>query len=197
MSENSVLFKKFHPGSQFEWERISSIVQLRPSQRESEAEPTTSSRYSSFRVHERSLDPRRLRKAARQSGTNKQTSAYVDLQPLGLTAGEEKSDSPFVSTLHPPSRIGTNIQVFQEASGFQIRHTQTPVAGTVDADQSTDHRPSASPQLIGEFRLILSLSCIYGRGRFHYEGSTTLRKIVRDKEYSLALKISVFTILLL
>ena len=32
--------------------------------------------------------------------------AYVDLQPLGPTGGEEKSDSPFVSTLRPPSRIG-------------------------------------------------------------------------------------------
>ena len=39
-------------------------------------------------------------------------SAYVDLLPLGLTGGEEKSDSTFVSTLRPPSRIGQSTQVF-------------------------------------------------------------------------------------
>ena len=53
-------------------------------------------------------------------GTHGQTvlrpKAYVDLQPLGLTWGEEKSDSPFVSTLRPPSRIGPNMQVFQQVS---------------------------------------------------------------------------------
>ena len=54
-------------------------------------------------------------------GTRGQTvlrpSAYIDLQPLSLTAGEEKSDSPFVSTLRPPSRISPSMQVFQQASG--------------------------------------------------------------------------------
>ena len=43
--------------------------------------------------------------------------AYVDLQPLGLSWGEEKSDSPFVSTLSPPSRLGPDMPVFQQASG--------------------------------------------------------------------------------
>ena len=42
---------------------------------------------------------------------------YVDHQPLGLTWGEEKSNSPFVSTLSPPSRHGPDMQVFQQASG--------------------------------------------------------------------------------
>ena len=42
--------------------------------------------------------------------------AYVDLQPLGLSWGEEKSDSPFVSTLSPPSRHGPDMQAFQQAS---------------------------------------------------------------------------------
>ena len=54
-------------------------------------------------------------------GTRGQTvlrpKAYVDLQPLGLSWGEEKSDSPFVSTLSPPSRHGPDMQVFQQASG--------------------------------------------------------------------------------
>ena len=43
--------------------------------------------------------------------------AYVDLQPLGLTGGEEKFNSPFVSTLRPPSRMSPSMQVFQQASG--------------------------------------------------------------------------------
>ena len=59
-SENSELFKELNPGTQFQRERISSAVQLCRSLRGSEAEPTTSSRYSSFRGRERSLDPRRL-----------------------------------------------------------------------------------------------------------------------------------------
>ena len=54
-------------------------------------------------------------------GTRGQTvlrpKAYVDLQPLGLSWGEEKSVSPFVSTLSPPSRLGPDMQVFQQASG--------------------------------------------------------------------------------
>ena len=49
-------------------------------------------------------------------GTRGQTvfrpSAYLDLQSLGLTGSEEKSDSSFVSTLCPPSRIGPSMQVF-------------------------------------------------------------------------------------
>ena len=54
-------------------------------------------------------------------GTRGQTvfrpKAYVDLQPLGLTLGEEKSDSPSVSTLRPPSKLCPGMQVFQQASG--------------------------------------------------------------------------------
>ena len=43
--------------------------------------------------------------------------AYVDLRSLDFTWGEEKSDSPFVSTPCPPSRIGPSMRVFQWASG--------------------------------------------------------------------------------
>ena len=54
-------------------------------------------------------------------GTRGQTvfrpKAYVDLQPLGLTLSEEKSDSPSVSTLQSPSRLCPSMQVFQQASG--------------------------------------------------------------------------------
>ena len=70
VSENSELFKKLDPGTQFQWERIFSAVQPCRSLRGSEAEPTTNFRYSSFRGYERSLDPRRLRRAFRHSRTN-------------------------------------------------------------------------------------------------------------------------------
>ena len=53
VSENSELFKKFDLGVQFQWEEISSAVQQDCSLRGSEAEPTTSSRYNSFRGRER------------------------------------------------------------------------------------------------------------------------------------------------
>ena len=116
--ENSELFKKLDPGAQFQWERISSAVQPCRSLRGSEAEPTTNSRYSSFQGHERSLDPRRLRRAFRHSRTNSASPKGLRyLQPLVLSWGEEKSDSPFVSTLSPPSRLGPDMQVFQQASG--------------------------------------------------------------------------------
>ena len=42
---------------------------------------------------------------------------HVNLQPLGLTGGEEKSNLSFVSTLRLTSRISPSMQVFQQASG--------------------------------------------------------------------------------
>ena len=118
VSENSELFKKIEPGDQFQGRRISSTIQPRCSLRGSKVEPTTSSQYSSFRGRERSLDPRRLRRAVRHSRTTVlRPSAYVDLQPLDLTGGEEMSNSLFVSTLRPPPRIGPSMQVFHQVSG--------------------------------------------------------------------------------
>ena len=76
MSENSELFK-LEPGAQFQWERIFSAVRPRRSLRGSEAESTTSSRYSSFRGRERSLDPGRLRRAVRHLRTD-------GVSPIGL-----------------------------------------------------------------------------------------------------------------
>ena len=112
VSENSELFKKLEPGVPFLWERISSVIQPCCSVRGFEAKPTNSSRYSSFRSRERSLDPRRLRRAIQHSQTNRASPIGLH-RPLGLTGGEEKSDSPFVSTL---SRIGPSMQVFQQSS---------------------------------------------------------------------------------
>ena len=130
MSENSELFKKLDPGTQFQWERISSAVQPRRSLRGSEAEPTTNSQYSCFQGRERSLDPRRLGRAFRHSRTN---SAFAqDLRrpsALGLTGGEEKSDSPFVFKLSPPSRTGPGMQVFQQASGSPDQAYPDPRCG--------------------------------------------------------------------
>ena len=90
-------------------------------------------------------------------------SAYIDLQPLGLAWGEEKSDSPFVSTLRPPSRIGPSMRVFQQASGSPDQAYLDPVARTLDADLSTDHRLSASPEQSGEESLKLQPMCLRQR----------------------------------
>ena len=117
MSENSELFKKLDPGAQFQWEQISSAVQPRRSLRGSEAEPTTNSRYSSEAVKSHWTQEGYEGPFGTRGQTVLRPKAYVDLQPLGLTWGEEKSDSPFVSTLSPPSRIGPGMQVFQRASG--------------------------------------------------------------------------------
>ena len=118
MSENSELFKKLDPGAQFQWERISSAVQSRRSLRGSEAEPTTNSRYSSFRGRERSLDPKRLRRTFRHLRTNSASPKGLRRpSAFGSELSRGKSDSPFVSTLRPPSRTGPGMQVFQQASG--------------------------------------------------------------------------------
>ena len=51
VSKNSEWFKKLDPGAQFQLERISSAIQPCCSLGGSEAGPSTSSRYRSFRLH--------------------------------------------------------------------------------------------------------------------------------------------------
>ena len=90
------------------------LVQPRCSLRWSEAEPTISSDTILFEAvkghwtQEGCEGPLDIR-----GQTVFRLSAYVDLQPLDLIGSEEKSDSPFVSTLRPPSRISPTMQVFQ------------------------------------------------------------------------------------
>ena len=86
-NENSELFKKPEPGTQFLWEWTSCVVQPYRSLKGSEAEPTTCSRYSSFRGCERSLDPESLRRAVRHSWTN-------GASPIGLRR-------PWINCLFP------------------------------------------------------------------------------------------------
>ena len=104
VSENSELFKKLDPGAQFQWERISPAVQLCRSLRGSEAEPTTSSRYSSFRGRERSLCPRRLGRAVRLSRKNR-------VSPKGLRR---------------PSAFGSDLRRGKVQLAFRL-HTASPV----------------------------------------------------------------------
>ena len=104
VSENSELFKKLYPGTQFQWERISSAVQLHCSLRRSKVEPTTSSRYSSFRGHERSLDPRRLQRAVQHLRTN-------SASPKGLCR---------------PSAFGSELRRGKVRLTFRL-HTVSPV----------------------------------------------------------------------
>ena len=46
---------------------------------------------------------------------------------------------------------------------LQIKNSQTPVARTLDADLSTDHRPSASPEPSGEGLLKRQPTCLRQR----------------------------------
>ena len=136
------------PGAQFQWERISSAVQPCRSLRGSEMEPTTSSRYSSFRCRERSLDPGRLQRAARHSRTNavfpislRRPSAF------GSDWRQGKVRLTFrLYTVSPVKDRPKYCKSFSKPVALQIRHTQTLVVRTLDADLSTDHRPSAFPK---------------------------------------------------
>ena len=100
--ENSELFKKLEPGSQFQCVRISSIDQLSRSMKGSEAEPTTSSRYSSFQNQERSLDPERLRRALRHSRTNDASSLSLR-QPSVLESDLRRGKEVLVFRFHTVS----------------------------------------------------------------------------------------------
>ena len=159
VSENSESFKKLDPGTQFQWEQISSNVQLHCSLRGSEAEPTTSSRYSSFQGCERSLDPRRLQRAVQHLRTN-------SASPKGW---------------HRPSALGSDLRRGKVRLAFSL-HTASPVKDwpkyaslsasqwlsrsvmcTLDTDLPTDHRPCTSPEQSGEGSLKCQPTCLRQR----------------------------------
>ena len=152
VSENSELFKKLDPGAQFQWERISSAVQLSHSLRGSKAEPSTSSRYSSFRGRGRSLDPRRLRRAVQHSRTNSDSpKGWRSTFSLWVWLESRKSPTRYSSPHCVPRQRSAQVcKSFSKPVALQIRHTQTPAARTLDTDLSTDHRPSTSPEQSGE-----------------------------------------------
>ena len=113
VSETLKLFKKPEPGAQFQWERSSSPVQLCRSRSPPLVPDTVPS--EAVKGHWT------LKGYEGPCGIRWQMvfrpSAYVDLRPLGLTWGEEKSYSPFVSTLRLLTRIGPSMQVFEQACG--------------------------------------------------------------------------------
>ena len=153
------------PNSEGGWERISSAVQPCRSLRGSEADPTTSSRYSSFRGHERSLDPRKLRRAFRHSRTNS-ASPKGWRSTFSLWVWVEARKSP--TRLSSPhwvlcQDIAQICKSFSKPVALQIRHTQTPVASTLDTDLPTDHRPCTSPEQSGEGSLQCQLMCLRQR----------------------------------
>ena len=85
VSKNSELFKKPKSSAQFHWERISSYDQPSRSSSGSELMPTIKSQYSSFLDRERSLDPRRLRRALQYSANNSFSPLCLrQLSALGL-----------------------------------------------------------------------------------------------------------------
>ena len=113
MSENLELFKKRKPGTQFQCEQTSSN-QPSWSMGGSKAEPTTSSRYSSFWGRKRSLDLGRLWRVSRHSWTK------IAL-PLSFEVWlkVKKDISPFTFTPCPSTRISPSKPVFQQTSVYQ------------------------------------------------------------------------------
>ena len=118
MSENSELFKKLDPGTQFQWERISSAVRLRHSLGGSVEEPTTSSRCCSFRGRERSLDSRRLQRAVRHSWTNSASPKGLR-RPSAFGSDWRRGKVRLTFRLHTASPVKDrpSMQAFQQASG--------------------------------------------------------------------------------
>ena len=138
MSKNLNLFKKLEPGTQFHCERISSSDQPSHSTRGSEAEPTTNSRYSSFRDWKRSLSRKSLRRAFRYLRIN-------GAAPLSFVVRyQARKDIPHFLVPHRVPRHGS-AQVshsFSKPVALQIRHSSTLISRTLAADLSTDHRLS-------------------------------------------------------
>ena len=140
----------------------SRAVQPRRSLRGPEAEPTTSSRYSSFRGCERSLDPRRLRRAVRHSRTN--SASLMSTFSLWVWFEARKSPTRLLSPHCVPRQGSAQVcKSFSEPVALQIRHTQTPVARTLDADLSMDHLPCTSPEQSGEGSLHCRPTCLRQR----------------------------------
>ena len=146
VSENSEWFKKLDHSAQFQWEQISSAVQPCRSLRRSEAESTTSSRYSSFWGREKSLDPGRLFDTRVQ--TVFRLSAHVDILAFGSDLRRGKVRLAF--------RLHTAFPVKNRPKYASLSfHAPTPVERTFDADLSTDNRPSAFPVQSGKGSLKL------------------------------------------
>ena len=81
-------------------------------------------------------------------------STYVDLQPLGLTG------SPHCVPRQGSAQVHKS---FSKPVALQIRHNQTPSVHTLDADLSTDYRPSMSPEQSGKGSLKCQPTCLRQR----------------------------------
>ena len=72
-----------------------------------------------------------------------------------------KSPTHLSSPHHVPRQgLAQVCESFSKPVALQIRHSQTPVARTLDADLSTDHWPSTFPEQSGEGSLKRQLMCL-------------------------------------
>ena len=127
------------------------------------------SRYSSFRGRERSLDPRKLRRAFRHSRTNSALPKGLR-QPSAFWSDLRRGKVRLAFCLHVPRQGSAQVcKSFSEPVALQIRHTQTPVACTLDADLSADHRPCTSPEQSGEGSLQCQPTCLR-QGKYSQSG---------------------------
>ena len=110
--------------------------------------------------HHETEEERCLRRNQRLAARPK---AYVDLQPLGLSWARKspaRLSSPHWVLNQDTAQI---CKSFSKPVALQIRHTQTPVACTLDRDLPTDHRPCTSPEQSGEGSLKRQPMCLRQR----------------------------------
>ena len=121
------------------------LVQLCRWRRGSEAEPTTSSRYSSFRGRERSLDSRRLRRAVRHSRTNSASPKGLR-RPSAFVSDLRRGKVRLAFCLLTASPVKDRPRYANLSASQWLSRSGIPRPRTLDADLSTDHRPCSSPE---------------------------------------------------
>ncbi len=138
--------KKLDHGAQFQWEWIFSAVQLRRLLRESDAESTTKFRCSPSKAVKGHWTQKVTIGGSALAG--KQCFAHWLTLTISLWVWLEARKSPTrLLSPHCVHRQGSTLVCKPVA--LQIGHSRTTVARSLDADLSTDHRSSSSPEQSG------------------------------------------------
>ena len=103
----------------------------------------------------------RLRRAFRHSRTNSASPKGLR-RPSAFGSELRRGKVRLAFRLHTESPVKTRPR-YASLSASQIKHTQTPVASTLDTDLPTDHRPCTSPEKSGEGSLQCQPMCLRQR----------------------------------
>ena len=114
----------------------------------SKAETTTSSRYSSFRGRERSLDPRRLRRAVRHSQTNSASPKGLH-QPSAFRSDLRRRKVRLAFCLHTASPVKDRPWYVSLSASQWLSRSGIPRPRMLDTDLFMDHWPCTSPEQSG------------------------------------------------